>query len=290
MHPLTHSTHGKSRVRVSKILRPRQAPPAEEEHNFLEASVDVLLEGGVDEAFTEGDNANVVATDTVKNTVFALARDTDFADLPTLGRTLAKHFLATYDHLTRASVTLTGHTWHRLLGCPHAFTGSDAEARQVKVVAGRGQPLALTDGFGGLMLAKTTETSFENFHRDEFRTLPDAADRVLATVLTAGWAVNQAADRADFDAVFATVRGALLSAFVDHHSVSVQATLYRMANAALDATDAIDSITMAMPNKHHLPVDLSKLGRENQNVVFQVTDEPAGAIHATVTRGTVPLD
>ncbi len=285
MHRLTASTHGKSRVRVSKILRPRKKPPAEEEHRFLEAAVEVLLEGGVDAAYTDGDNANVVATDTIKNTVFAIARDTDFDDLPTLGRALASHFLATYDHVTKATVSLEGHTWHRLLGCPHAFTGSDAECREVTAIAERGQPLRLADGFGGLMLAKTTATSFENFHRDGFRTLPDAADRVLATVLTAGWAVNESADRRDFDALFATVRGALLGAFVDHHSVSVQATLYRMASAALDATDAIDSVTMSMPNKHHLPVDLSKLNRENDNVVFQVTDEPAGAIQATVTRG-----
>ncbi|BAM05218.1 factor-independent urate hydroxylase [Phycisphaera mikurensis] len=285
MHTLTHSTHGKSRVRVSKILRPREKPAVEETHRFLEAAVEVLLEGGTDAAYTDGDNANVVATDTVKNTVFALARDTDYDDLPTFGRVLANHFLSRYEHVTKVTVAMEGHTWHRLLDCPHAFTGSDAEARRVTVVAERGQPLRLADGFGGLMLAKTTATSFENFHRDAYRTLPDAADRVLATVLTASWAVNGSADRDDFDAVFATVRGALLTAFVDHHSVSVQATLYRMASAALDATDAIDAVTMSMPNKHHLPVDLSKLDRENDNVVFQVTDEPAGAIQATVTRG-----
>ena len=289
MHTLTASTHGKSRVRFSKILRPRQRPPAEETHRFLEASVDVLLEGGADRAYTHGDNGGVVATDTIKNTVFALAKDTDFGDLPTLARALCPHFLAQYPHLEKATVRMSGHTWHRLGGCPHAFTGSDTESREVEAVAARGRPLRLTDGLGGLTLAKTTATSFEGFHADAFRTLPDAADRVLATVLGARWEVNEAADRGDFDAVFAAVRGALLASFVDHHSVSVQATLHRMASAALDATGAIDLVTLTMPNLHHLPVDLSPLGRTNENEVFHVTDEPAGFIRATVSRGA-PAD
>ena len=286
MHELAASTHGKTRVRFSKILRPRVAPPEEEPHRFLEASVDVLLRGGSDAAYTDGDNARVVATDTIKNTVFALARDSDFEDLPSFGRVLAAHFLSAYDHLTGATVAMRGHAWHRLQGCAHAFTGSDAERREVEVVAERDRPLVLRDGLGGLMLAKTTASSFENFHHDGFRTLPDAADRILATVLQASWSLNQPADRDDFVTVFATVRGALLRAFIDHHSVSVQNTLYRMASAALHATDAIDDVTLSMPNKHHLPVDLSGLGRDNENVVFQVTDEPAGAIRATVSRGS----
>ena len=285
MHPLTASTHGKTRVRFSKILRPRAAPPAAETHRFLEASVDVLLRGGADRAYTHGDNTRLVATDTLKNTVFALAKDTHFEDPPTFARALTLHLLAQYPHLGGATARVSGRTWHRLGGCPHAFVGSDAERRECEAVADRGEPVRVVDGLAGLALAKTTASSFEGFHVDGFRTLPDAADRVLATELSASWELNDAAGRGDFDAVLAAARGALLAAFVDHHSVSVQNTLHRMASAALDATDATDAVTLVMPNRHHVPVDLSALGRANDNEVFQVTDEPAGFIRATVSRG-----
>jgi urate oxidase len=57
-----------------------------------------------------------------------------------------------------------------------------------------------------------------------------------------------------------------------------------MAQAALAATAAIDSITLTMPNKHPIPFNLPPFDRANGNEIFVVTDDPFGFISATVNR------
>jgi urate oxidase len=288
-HPLTHHAYGKHRVRVSKIKRPRprdQDPEATDLHQFIEAAVDVTLEGDLETAYTEGDNTNLVATDTVRNTVYVLAKDDDFASIESFGVTVAEHFLTQYDHLNQATVELAEHQWHALVDHAHCFNGSNHETPTARVVAQRGEPIQVSAGLDHLMIAKTTETGFEDFHRDEFRTLPDTADRVFATVLTAEWDFTAASamDASAFIAARQSIRDAMLKKFTDHYSRSVQETLYLMANAGLDADESTARITLQMPNKHHLKFNLEPFGRENNNEVFHVTDEPYGYIRGTVER------
>jgi len=283
-HSLTHNAYGKHHVRVSKIKRPRSGnDQSSAPHELIEASVNITLEGDLDAAYTVGDNTNVVATDTCKNTVYVLAKDDPFDTIESFGLTVAEHFLKQYDHLRKATVSLTEHRWHRLLDCPHAFTGSDGETPTATVVAERGQATTLVAGLDHLMIAKTTQTGFENFHRDEFRTLADTDDRIFATVLAAEWAY--ASTDADFATARQAIRNAALAKFIDHYSKSVQETLYLMGQAALDACSDITSITLTMPNKHHLKANLDPFKRDNDNEVFMVTDEPYGYITGTVSRG-----
>lgn len=289
-HPLTHNAYGKHRVRVSKVKRPRPRKldtQHNDVHEFIEASVDVTLEGDLAASYTVGDNANVVATDTCKNTVYVLAKDDPFETIESFGVSVAEHFLNQYAHLERATIELTEHRWHRIHGHAHCFTGSDAETPTARVVAQRGQPTAVAAGLDNLMIAKTTQTGFENFYQDEFRTLPDTDDRIFATVLAAQWdyAPTPGPGTIDFVAERTAVRDALLAKFTDHYSKSVQETLYLMANAALAACAKVSRITLNMPNKHHLKFNLEPFDRENDNEVFHVTDEPYGYITGTVTRG-----
>jgi urate oxidase len=80
------------------------------------------------------------------------------------------------------------------------------------------------------------------------------------------------------------IRAALVDAFAVHDSESVQHTLYAMAEAALEASADIIDITLSMPNRHHLLVDLEPFGLDNPNEVFVATDQPFGFIEATVRR------
>ena len=134
------------------------------------------------------------------------------------------------------------------------------------------------------MIAKTTESGFENFHRDEFRTLPDTNDRIFASSVTAEW--QYTTSELDFTAARNKIREAMLRRFIDHYSHSVQETLMRMGTAAIEACPSVDTINLSMPNKHHILFDLQRFGRENNNDVFVVTDEPFGYISATVSRDT----
>jgi urate oxidase len=88
----------------------------------------------------------------------------------------------------------------------------------------------------------------------------------------------------EFGPAWRAVQRTLLEAFAEHDSRSVQHTLYAMAQAVLSSVDAVAAIHLVMPNKHHLPVDLSRLGRENRNEIFVPTEEPYGLIEATVVR------
>ncbi|TWT97899.1 Uricase [Botrimarina colliarenosi] len=283
---LAHNCYGKHRVRVSKVRRPRQAPSNQERHEFVEAAVDVELEGDFDAAFTEGDNRLVVATDTCKNTVYALAKDHDLETIESFGLAVAEHFLERYTHVTLCRVSLTQTVWDRLGDSPHGFVARDRATPTAVVTLERDAEPEVIAGVAKLLIAKTTESGFTDFHRDEFRTLADTDDRILATELTATWVYRGAGagSGGDFIGNRRAVTSALLTTFVDHYSRSVQETLYRMAEAALDACPEADEITLAMPNKHHLLAKVVPEGTPNDNEVFVVTDEPFGYITATVKR------
>ncbi len=282
---LLHQSYGKHRVRVSKIKRPRQDSPKNEKHELIEASVDIELEGDFETSYTKQDNSLVVATDTCKNTVYVLAKDDPFTSIESFGIRLAEHFIASYSHVDQATIRLTEHRWHRMLDSPYAFLGSDRESPTAKIVAFRNKETRIEAGVEDLMIAKTTESGFSNFHRDELRTLPDTDDRILATVLKANWSYSTCL--VDFEMARAAIRQAMLSTFVQHFSPSVQDTLYRMAVAALETETKLEKITLAMPNKHHLRIDLKPFNRVNDNEVFVVTDEPFGFISASVGRSEI---
>lgn len=276
---LKHQSYGKHRVRISKI---RRDPSRPNHHELIEASVNVELEGEFDAAYTDADNQSIVATDTCKNTVYAIGKDDDFLSIETFVARLAEHFISQYSHVRAATISATQNVWTRLNDCPHAFTADHRSSPTATACAARDESTTLSAGIDGLMMAKTTQSGFSNFHRDEFRTLADTDDRILATSLTAQW--DYTAVPADAGQQRQIITDALLDAFIDHYSHSVQETLMRMGTAVLNATGAVSSIKLTMPNKHHIPVDMTKLNRENNNEVFAVTDEPFGFIEATVDR------
>ena len=84
--------------------------------------------------------------------------------------------------------------------------------------------------------------------------------------------------------MWTAVHDTLLEVFATHQSESVQHTLYAMGQAVLDTIVQVAAIRLTMPNKHHLPVDLTRFGLENRNEIFVATEEPHGLIEATVAR------
>ncbi len=279
---LKSNSYGKHRVRVSKVSRLRQAAPHTEQHNFAEATVDIELEGAFDAAFTDGDNRAVIATDTCKNTVYALAKDHSLDTIESFGTAIAQYFVDQFPQVDCCHVSLSERVWTRLLDSPHAFVANERATPTAKVSLARGKTPIVCAGIEQLLIAKTTESGFEDFHQSEFRTLADTDDRIFATELSATW--SYAPDTDDFAANRQSIMDALLERFIDHYSRSVQETLHLMGQGALGACPAVTEITLTMPNKHHILADLSPFGRENENEVFVVTDEPYGYITATLAR------
>jgi urate oxidase len=277
---LAWNRYGKSRVRLVKLRRSR------EPHEIVDLTIDVLLEGAFDAVYVDGDNAACLATDTMKNTVYALARQDPIVSVESFGLRLAEHFIAT-PQVARVRISAIEHRWDRLTvdgrPHPHAFVQPGGEQWTADVTCERDRR-ELVSGLANLVVLKTTDSAFAGFPRDRFTTLPETTDRILATSVTASW--RYASASADFSARD-RIRTALLETFAAHDSRSVQHTLYAMGEAALAACSEIVEITLSLPNRHHLLVDLAPFGLDNPNEIFVATDQPYGLIEATIRRSLV---
>ncbi len=276
---LHSQSYGKSRVRLSHIQR------AGARHEFLEVTTAISLDGDFAAAFTSADNHLVVATDTMKNTVYVLANEHGVPSIEAFGLRLTQHFLDTYPHVHTARVTLEEKPWQRIEiageAHPHSFVAT-SERYTCEIVATRATT-NMTSGLTDLQVLKTTGSGFSNFHRDQFTTLKETDDRIFATTIEASWPCSEL--RAEWSAARQTIRAAILKVFAVNFSPSVQATLFEMAEAAFAACALIDEITITMPNQHHLPFNFQPFGKSNANVTFIPTDEPHGLISGTVRRG-----
>jgi urate oxidase len=285
-HELSDNRYGKSRIRLVTVKRhgPR--------HELRDLTVDVELEGDFATAHVSGDNAKVVATDTMKNTVYAIAKDHLVGPPEVFGLAVAGHFAA-FPQVSIATVTIRQHGWDRIATpagpSDDAFVRGGAATRTARITApGDGSAPTIEAGIEDLVVLKTTKSAFVGFERDDYTTLPDAEDRIMATKVTATWAYDRAASAArsfDFDATHANAVERLLATFAEHQSPSVQTSIWIMATAMLDAIPAVDWVRMVLPNLHHWQVDLKPFGLENRGEVFVATTEPHGLIDATVRRG-----
>jgi urate oxidase len=276
---LAETAYGKSSVRLVKVSRHG------DRHDLKDLTVSIRFEGEYDQSYTDGDNREVLPTDTMKNTVYALAATNSVGEPEAFGRVLAEHFLERNPRLRRVRIDLTEQAWGRIaVGAREhgqAFVRQSAEARSASV-QGQGDRITIGAGVKDLVILKSSRSGFTGFRRDAYTTLPDVADRILATALTATW--HYRTSDLDFNLTWRAVRNTLLEAFGEHDSRSVQHTLHAMGRAVVDNVDAVTAIRLVMPNKHHLPVDLTPLGLQNRNEIFVPTDEPYGLIEATVMR------
>jgi urate oxidase len=277
MKPSSHS-YGKSRVRVMKILRDGAT------HTVKELDVAVSLAGDFESSYTRGDNHLVVATDTMKNTVNALASRELGRETERFVRTLALYFTAKYPQVQVATVQASERVWDRMTigGAPHPHSFLHVQsARPTTMAIAKGQSVAQQSGLSDLLVLKSTGSGFVGYPRCEFTTLPETTDRIFATSVTALW--DWSAEPADYRAANRAILDALLVPFAQNYSPSVQTTLFEMGEAALKACPEISRIRLSLPNKHCLPIDLRPFGDERRDV-FLPTDEPHGLIEATVAR------
>ena len=275
MATLSFDTYGKTGVRLTYVARNG------EEHNVRELNVNIFFEGEFSATYTSGDNGGVLPTDTMKNTVYVLAKQLRWNDIETFARGLAGHFLVRVPQLRQVRIEIAETPWERIGNHPTAFLQSGAERRMTKLIASRSERL-FTSGLKNLQILKTAHSAFAGFTKDEFTTLADTNDRLFGTILDAEWTYNRA--DINFDSMYKSIRETLLNTFAEHHSFSVQHTLFAMAESVINAYDAVDEVHLTMPNKHCLLVDLARFGLENPNLVFVPVDEPSGYIEARVSR------
>lgn len=280
MARLAENSYGKSDVRLTKVVRDG------DRHSLLELTVGIMLGGAFERVYTHGDNAACIPTDTMKNTVYALAKTNDFDSPESFGQILAAHFLEHFTQVAWAEIRIAQAPWERIRvdgsPHPHAFTRSGSALRTCVIRKDRGGALAISSGLRGLEVIKTTRSGFAGFPRDQYTTLAETSDRIFSTRVDVTW--TYAAGAVGFPDACERARNILLETFALHDSRSVQQTMYAMGEALLAGLPEISSVSLTMPNKHRILVNLDQFGLGNANEIFVATDEPFGLITATVTR------
>jgi urate oxidase len=283
---LGRNRYGKSRVRLMRLTK------HEAHHDLDEWTVQVLLSGDFETAHTVGDNSLILPTDTMKNTVYSLARDSKATSMEEFAKELVDFLLGCNAQVSGAEIAIESTLWKRLTveGKPYptAFMRGSDERQTTTVSREQGGGFAITSGLDNLTVLKSAQSRFVGYIKDSLTTLPETTDRIFATALTATWNYTDAAiaEGIDFEKVRHHLRESMLTTFAKHDSLSVQQTMFAMAEAALAHTDVIDEVFMRMPNKHCLLVNLDRFGQTNPNHIFVPTDEPHGTIEATIVRAT----
>jgi len=280
MIELAENRYGKSRVRLMKVTRSREG------NHLRDWTVQVLLTGDFDSAHYDGDNSKILPTDTMKNTVYSVARNSSATSMEDYGKQLVDFLLSRNPQVSSTSVAIEATMWKRLTvdGKPHptAFMRGSGEVQSTTVSRAQAGGFRIHSGFKDLVVMKTADSGFEGYIKDELTTLKETSDRLFCTAVSAEWRYTVAA--LEFDATRTALREAMLKTFAGHKSKSVQETLYAMGKSALERVAEVDQVDLTMPNKHCLLVDLSRFGQDNPNEIFVPTDEPAGHIEARVRR------
>ncbi|MEO9324281.1 factor-independent urate hydroxylase [Nocardioides sp. C4-1] len=275
--------YGKAECRLVRVTRDSDV------HEIEDLNVTTQLRGNFAACHVDGDNSQVVATDTQKNTVYAFARDGIGSPEAFLLR-LARHFVDGFDWVTGACFESEAFTWQRIEvdGRPHdhAFVRAGAATRTT-VVQLDGDETWVLAGLTDLTVLKSTGSEFHGFPRDRYTTLAETTDRILATSVTARWRYSTI-DGIDFNATFDAVQALLLSTFAGTHSLALQQTIFACGKAVLEAFPQIAEIRLSCPNKHHFLVDLSPFELDNPGEVFLAADRPYGLIQAAVEREGEP--
>ena len=184
--------------------------------------------------------------------------------------------------LTKAKADVESVQWDRAVieatggggAAPHAhgFLRKEPEKQVATVTLERGGSPTVTSKIEGLVVLKTTQSGFKDFHRDRYTLLPDCDERCMATELSASWDYN--APVGDYAAARTGVRREICRGFFGppHAGVfseSLQETIYDAGCLALAAVPEVQSIEIDTPNLHYLPAKLlDAVGDKFEDDVF----------------------
>ncbi|MFD6907533.1 factor-independent urate hydroxylase [Streptomyces sp. NPDC060077] len=285
---LGQNQYGKAENRVVKITRDGAT------HHIKDLNVSVALSGDMEEVHYSGSNANVLPTDTTKNTVFAFAKEHGVESAEQFGIHLARHFVTSQRPIHRARIRIEEYDWERIATSDgregkHSFVRKGQETRLTQVTYD-GEMWEVVSGLKDLTVLNSTDSEFWGYVKDKYTTLKEAYDRILATSVSARWRFNWTGDAErmpDWEASYGEVRKHLLQAFAETYSLSLQQTLYQMGARIIDHRGEVDEVRFSLPNSHHFLVDLEPFGLKNDTAdgaVYVAADRPYGLIEGTVLR------
>jgi urate oxidase len=280
--------YGKAEVRVVRVAR-GAAPDGGD--LIRDWNVSTSLSGDLAAASLRGDNSHVLPTDSQKNKVYALAREMGPVEPEAFGLTLAAFFVSSQEPITRARIAIEEYGWSPIGATGYSFARSGDLVRTAVVTLDAALGASVVSGIRDLVVLNTTASEFWGYPRDEYTTLPETKDRILATAVSAQWRYRPeavASPDAGWGAAFAAAKAAVLAAFAGTYSYSLQQTLYAMGSAVLADVPSACEVRLALPNKHHYLVDLAPFGLQNAREVYNAGDRPYGLIEGHVLADDAP--
>ncbi|MBT2489867.1 urate oxidase [Streptomyces sp. ISL-96] len=292
---LGQNQYGKAENRVVKITRDGDT------HHIKDLNVSVALSGDMDDVHYSGSNANVLPTDTTKNTVYAFAKEYGIESAEQFGIHLARHFVTSQEPIQRARIRIEEYAWDRIatsdnnskfIGSDevnHSFVRQGQELRTTQITYD-GEKWEVISGLKDLTVMNSTNSEFWGYVKDRYTTLKEAYDRILCTDVSAAWRYNWTSDEdrmPNWEKSYAQAKKHILQAFAETYSLSLQQTLYQMGSRVINSRSEIDEIRFSLPNNHHFLVDLEPFGLKNDNEVYFAADRPYGLIEATILRDGV---
>ncbi|MFF7199751.1 factor-independent urate hydroxylase [Streptomyces sp. NPDC008141] len=292
---LGQNQYGKAENRVVKITRDGDT------HHIKDLNVSVALSGDMDDVHYSGSNANVLPTDTTKNTVYAFAKEHGIESAEQFGIHLARHFVTSQEPIHRARIRIEEYSWERIatsdanskfIGSDevrHSFARKGQELRTAQITYD-GENWEVLSGLKDLTVMNSTNSEFWGYVKDKYTTLKEAYDRILCTDVSSVWRYNWTRDddrMPNWEKSYEQAKKHILQAFAETYSLSLQQTLYQMGSRVINSRSEIDEIRFSLPNNHHFLVDLEPFGLKNDNEVYFAADRPYGLIEATILRDGV---
>uniref|UniRef100_A0A8D0HKX0 Uricase n=1 Tax=Sphenodon punctatus TaxID=8508 RepID=A0A8D0HKX0_SPHPU len=264
-----NSEYGKNMVKLLYVRREGKV------HCIKELEVSVHLRLNSVKEYMIGENCDVIPTDTIQNTILALAKCNGIKTIEEFGKDICEYFITSFCHVLFVSAFIQEVPWQRLekdcVPHVHAFLFSPAGIRFCEVEQCQNGPAIVFSGIKDLKLMKTTQSGFSGFLKDKYTTLPERTDRILTTEILIKWNYGECQD-VDYDCIWKTVHECALDAFsgppeTGHYSPSYQKTVNDIQMLILDTVPEIEAVEMILSNIHYLFTDLEKLGLCNDKEV-----------------------
>jgi urate oxidase len=266
----------------------------------VEVDVEVFGENFLP-AYTQGDNSNVVATDSMKNVVLRQALAWDGATLESFLADIARHLLDEYPQMERLRIS-----GRRIpFAAVHVPGGDDAFAPSDKLFSQtRGEHAEATLGFvrgddaqpalafhrsvlAGVQLLKVTGSAFSRFVRDDNTTLPERGDRPLYIALDVAWEYANTAEMlggAPARYVAAEqVRDLVQTVFHEMVSESIQHLVHAMGTRLLERFPQLAGVSFEALNRTPDPAGASP--SDPQVKVYTAPFPAYGLIRLALRRG-----
>jgi urate oxidase len=282
--------YGKAEVRLVRVSR--GAGPGGEDL-LRDWNISTSLSGDLADSHLTGSNAKVLPTDSQKNKAYALAKELGGDVEPeAFALAHASFFVSSQEPITRARVSVEEYGWTPIGATGYSFARSGDLVRTTVVHVDSARGASVVSGLKDLTVLNTTASEFWGYPKDDYTTLPETKDRILATSVNAAWRFRPDAVAAgvDWGAAFIAAKSTILATFSGTYTYSLQQMLYAMGAALLDALPSVCEVRLALPNKHHYLVDLAPFGLSNEREVYLAGDRPYGLIEGTVLADDAPED